>query len=99
MSNTIMVPESQRRQHSRDIEQRNTWRRQYATLTSAIRRSKIRLRIARSMFQLRHELDELATLEVLRDRASLMMMHRELIKHNLRRSSYRWATLEESATA
>lgn len=93
MLNVTLAPEALRRANSRAIADRDRWRRQYATLASAIRRTKSRMRLAHRFGNAQMERDELATLRALRVQADLMMLYRGDLAIELRDTAYRWVDL------
>ena len=93
-TNILIVSDEQRRANSRAVEDRTRWRRRYAVTATAIRRSKSRLRTARTFGNLELERGELAVLEALRVQASLLMLFREDLGITLRETAYRYAPRE-----
>lgn len=91
MLNTNIVPEALRRANSRAVADRDRWRVQYATISSAIRRTKSRLELAHRFGHAQMERDELATLRALRVQADLMMLYRGDLAIELVATAYRWA--------
>jgi hypothetical protein len=94
MNNMHIVSESIRRANSRAVEDRTRWRQRYAVTSLAIRRTKSRIRLARSFGNLELERGELVVLDALRVQASLLMMFREDIGITLRDTAYRYAPRE-----
>lgn len=92
--NYVIVPESQRRANKRAISERDRWRRQYATVSRAIQRSKGRLRSAHKQGSFELEHGELVTLNALRVQADLLMLFRADISIELRDTAYRYAPRE-----
>lgn len=84
MTNIQIATEEQRKANSRAIDRLNTWRRQYRTVTKAIRVAKMRTRWS---YGQNHQM-ELIALRGLREHAHLLMVSREEIGDTLRATSY-----------
>lgn len=93
----IMVPESVRKANSRAVSDRTRWRQQYATVSSAIRQAKQRLRMAQAVGLNQLVRDEAMIITALRTRADVLMLFREVISADLRRTAYRYADQRVSA--
>ena len=92
MNQVQPVSDQHRRNNQKAIRDRTKWRERYAVLTSCIRDTKHRLQAAHRAngFDRSAEIQ----LDALRVAANVMMLDREWIAEDLRRSSYRYADVE-----
>lgn len=81
---TYKVDPAVRSSNSRAVENRNQWRTRYAHITKMIRLARSHLRRDPNNSEL------MLLLESLRMRANLLMLEREFISHELRRTAYVW---------
>jgi hypothetical protein len=81
---TTKVDPALRRSNSRAVEHRNQWRARYSHVTRLIRLNRSFLRNDPNNVEL------MINLESLRLRANLLMMERDLISNELRRTAYEW---------
>jgi hypothetical protein len=92
--NVIIASDDIRRANSRAIARRDRWRDRYATVSTAIRRAKSRLRNARMMGSFELERGEEEVIRALRVQADLLMLYRGDLTIELRETAYRWAPKE-----
>lgn len=86
----VWVSDEQRRQNSRAVQRRDTWRRKYKDVVYAIKVAKSRLRMA-DKFGAQEVQYYRSVIHSLRDRASDMMLERYYITEDLRSTSYPYA--------
>lgn len=92
--NVTIVSDEIRRANSRAIQRRDRWRGRYASVSTAIKRAKSRLKVARSFGHLELEKGELEVIRALRVQADLLMLYRGDITIDLRETAYRYAPRE-----
>jgi hypothetical protein len=95
--NVLIVSNDLRQANSRAVAERDRWRRQYATVSAAIRRAKGRLRAANTYGNTEMAKGEAMVISALRTRADILMLIREDIAAELRVTAYRYAPREAVA--
>jgi hypothetical protein len=81
---TYKVDPAVRRSNTRAVENRAQWRTRYSQITKMIRLARSHLRSDPNNSEL------MLLLDSLRMRANLLMLEREFISHELRRTAYVW---------